>query len=357
MTADFSSWRDTTDATITTTLDATARACAPAGAPVGDIMEPLRESASGGKRLRALLVFASHAAHHGQRADAVAHLAAAVELFQTAALLHDDVLDGSDTRRGKPAAHRRIEAGHRSAQWEGSSEAYGTAGAILAGDLALMAAHRATARATAAADAQGPAVASLFAEMAELVTAGQFADMRAAVQPLDSLGTQRDEILTVMRTKTASYSAQYPLMMGAALAGAPDSRLASLSAAGIDLGVAFQLRDDVLGLTGAPEITGKPAGDDIREGKRTLLVWHAWTHGPDQTRTLLREVLGDRDAPDAAVGDAVAAIEASGALDSAEQEIDRLATRANAALANADLDHTGWEMLRALTDAVVKRNA
>ncbi|WP_062079305.1 polyprenyl synthetase family protein [Demequina globuliformis] len=357
MTADLTTWRSATDATITATLDATVQACQPAGAPVADIMTPLREFAAGGKRLRALLVFASHEAHRGQRADAVAHLAAAVELFQTAALLHDDVLDGSDTRRGRPAAHRQIEAAHRGAQWEGSSQAYGTAGAILAGDLSLMAAHRACARAAESAHAKGPVVASLFATMAELVTAGQYADMRAAVQPLESLGSQRDEIVTVMRSKTASYSAQYPLMMGAALADASDARVARLSEAGVDLGVAFQLRDDVLGLTGAPEVTGKPAGDDIREGKRTLLVWHAWSHGSHATRELLRDVLGHRDASASAVAEAVDAIAASGALDAAEEEIDRLATRANVALADADLDQAGWETLRSLTDAVVRRVA
>ncbi|WP_061962239.1 polyprenyl synthetase family protein [Demequina flava] len=356
MSDQLNAWRDLTNTAISEALGATEAAVAPVGPPARELLDPFASAAAGGKRLRALLTFASHRAQDGDDEAQVAQIAAAIELFQTAALLHDDVLDGSDTRRGQPAAHRRIESLHREAGWEGDSEHYGVAGAVLAGDIALMACNRAMSRVTGSHSA-GPVLANLFATMAELVTAGQYADMRAAVQPLDSLGDQREQILTVMRTKTASYSAQYPLMLGAAAAGAPSSRLESLSQGGIDLGLAFQLRDDVLGLTGTPEVTGKPAGDDIREGKRTLLLWHAWTHGSGADREALRSVLGDRNASDQHVADAVEVIVGTGAIDSAEEQIRALSQRADRELTRGDLKSDGVTALRALASAVVDRNA
>ncbi len=219
MTSPLDLWRHRTDHEIASVLEALAGPLAATVPAATEMLTPLERYASGGKRLRALLLLASHHAHRGVDEDAAVSLAAALELFQTAALIHDDVLDGSETRRGGPAAHRAIAHLHAERGWHGSSEAFGAAGAILAGDVALMACQRAVGRACARVGARGEQLAAQFSDMADLVTAGQYADMRAAAQPLSSLGDQGDEIETVMRSKTASYSAEYPLALGAAVAG------------------------------------------------------------------------------------------------------------------------------------------
>ncbi len=130
-----------------------------------------------------------------------------------------------------------------------------------------------------------------------------------------------------------------------------------MQSAGRDLGIAFQLRDDILGLVGTPETTGKPAGDDIREGKRTALVWHAWRHGGDATRTALASTMGRRDATDAEVAAAVDAVVATGALDATESHIRTLAAAARGSLAARDLDPQGAQILDELITTLVDRVA
>ncbi|WP_062529197.1 polyprenyl synthetase family protein [Demequina rhizosphaerae] len=328
-----------------------AAAMAPAGVAADDIAARLAASSEGGKAFRGRLLLAAFDGCSGSDREAALGLAAALELFQTAALLHDDVLDGSDTRRGRPAAHKVFEAQHREAGWHGDPAAYGRSGAILAGDVALVAAQRG---ASVAARRVGDRVADLFDEMAALVTAGQHLDMRVAVSPVDALAGLDDDIRTIMRAKTASYTAEFPLALGAAAAGASATTVAALRDAGLPLGAAFQLRDDVLGLTGAPERTGKPVGDDLREGKRTLLVWHAVTHGDDAQRAAVLAVLGRADAGDEEIRRAIDAIREAGAIDAVEEQIGWHAAEARAALSAALPDPAP---VLGLVDAAVDRSA
>lgn len=304
--------------------------------------------------MRALLLLASHMAHRGHSHDAAVAMASAVELFQTAALVHDDVIDDSDTRRGAPAAHRRLAGVHSHAGWLGDSGAFGTGGAILAGDLALMASHRAAFEAVSLSGHAGATVMALYTDMAELVTAGQYADIVAAAQPLSTLAGQEQEILAVMRSKTASYSAEGPLALGAAIAGADAGQIARMRRAGVTIGLAFQVRDDVLGLTGVPDVTGKPVGDDLREGKRTLVLWRAWTTGSADQRGAIASVLGRHDAGESETGAAIRAIEDSGALDWAHQRAVTLTHEALEDLGD-DLAADGDVLLRDLIDRVVSR--
>lgn len=343
------------DESIVAALDAALDSIAPLGAHADDLLGPLAAASRGGKRLRAQLLVTAHAAHGGSDV-AVFGAAAAVEWFQTAALIHDDVLDGSDTRRGAPAAHRRFEALHRDRGLDGDAGAFGSASAILAGDIALMIAQRALAYACAP-HPDGARAMTLFAEMAELCTAGQYLDMRIAAEPLDALDGLEDQILATMRSKTASYSCEHPLAIGAALAGATDAQVQAMREIGVPLGIAFQLRDDVLGLVGDPAVTGKPAGDDVREGKRTLLIQHAWTHGDGATRDAVRAALGVEDIDAAALARAVDAITASGALEAAESRIDALARPALDALAALELEATARDRLLELGRRLTARDA
>ncbi|GIG54706.1 polyprenyl synthetase family protein [Demequina activiva] len=352
-------WREAIDERIRRTLEESSAVAATAGPALAEITAPMLDAARGGKRLRALLLLASHAAHGGDpQADAALDVATALELFQTAALLHDDVLDDSDTRRGRPSAHRRIADLHRRTGWLGDAHAYGAAGGILAGDLTLMACQRALTRGVLLLDPQRSVLAAtMFADMTDLVTAGQYADMRAAAQPLEAIPAQREDILAVMRSKTASYTCEYPLALGAALAGADAAAVSRMRDIGVDLGIAFQLRDDLLGLTGSPEVTGKPAGDDVREGKRTFVLWRAWAETDDEGRARIGAVLGDRDATDAEVAAAIAVVTATDAEQWCEREIAERASRSRDALARSALDVELAEDLNALIDRAVARSS
>lgn len=350
------------DAAIHRALSATSAAIEPVGAGGLDLMEPLTNVASKGKRLRARLLLAAHAAHRGTDTESAVAVAAAIELFQTAALVHDDVLDSADTRRGEVTIHRSLEAAHRHRTWLGDAAHYGVSAAVLAGDLALMAAHRALGGAAARLGANdGARAVALFADMAELCTAGQYLDMRVAAQPVATLAHQHDDVMAVMRSKTASYTAEFPLALGAAVAGASDAAVTAMREVGVPLGIAFQLRDDILGLIGAPEITGKPAGDDIREGKRTVLMVHAWIRADAGEREVLSAAFGNSHASSTEIARAADVAVALGAVEHAERHIEDLVDEARQALARAtamsDVDAAALNELDELLTVTTQRAA
>ncbi|MCJ7826659.1 MAG: polyprenyl synthetase family protein [Demequinaceae bacterium] len=324
-------WRDGVDRTILATLASVAAAMIPVGAASHDITQAIANAAEGGKRLRSVLLLASHYAHGGLAPRPAIALGAALELFHTGALLHDDILDDSDTRRGRPSTHRLFATHHQEKGWEGDPLAFGNAGAILAGDVALMAADRALYTATSAlSGAPRDRVASLFHDTVDLVVAGQYLDMRIATQPVETLGQQEADIRTTMRAKTAAYTGEAPLALGAASAGKTDTQIDAIREAGVFLGLSFQLRDDILGLCGDPAVTGKPAGGDIREGKRTLLMWYAWTRANVSQLTTLRRALGVRTASDGDVAAAIEVVRQVGAFQAVEEEIDAASQQAQA---------------------------
>ncbi|WP_028048590.1 polyprenyl synthetase family protein [Cellulomonas sp. URHD0024] len=302
---------------------------------------------SGGKRLRAAFCYWSWRAHGGPaggpEADAVIQVGAALELFQAAALFHDDVMDDSDTRRGFPAAHRAFARLHGEHALTGDPDRFGMSAAILLGDLTLVASEQEFASALATQPAQRAARArAVFDLMRTEVTVGQYLDVLAQALPWGD-DPERDEVRSreVIRAKAARYSVEHPITLGAALADADDAELAACRQLGLPLGEAFQLRDDLLGVFGDPATTGKPAGDDLREGKRTVLtaraVARARAVGDEATVTLLRTRLGDRALTEADVTQLAEAIQATGAPDDMEQLIDSLAT-----VAFGLMDARGW---------------
>jgi geranylgeranyl diphosphate synthase type I len=324
--------------------------------------ELLATMLSGGKRVRAALCYWSWRAHGGdpssaRRSDVLA-AGAALELFQAAALFHDDVMDDSATRRGRPTAHVAQARTHREAGWAGDPDGYGRASAILLGDLALALAHATFVRATdALAAAPRRRALDLFDEMQRVVTVGQFLDMHAqAVAWGDDPVADEARARAVIRAKSAHYSVAHPLEIGAALAGAEPAAIARARGYGVPLGEAFQLRDDLLGVFGDPARTGKPAGDDLREGKRTVLVARAVAGSDPADRALLAQALGTDLAP-AALADAQAAIVRSGAVDAVEALISRLATQSLDDLARDELLEPGRSMLLALAGSLVEREA
>jgi geranylgeranyl diphosphate synthase type I len=272
--------------------------------------------------------------------------AAALELVHVCALVHDDLIDASDTRRGMPAAHTRFAAMHREAHWSGDSEPFGAAAAILLGDLLLSWADALFAR-----SALTGAARAVYDDMRQLVMAGQYLDVLVQVRRDFNPG----DALRVAEFKTSKYTVEYPLHLGASAADASAEVLAGLSAYAIPVGEAFQLRDDVLGVFGDPEVTGKPAGDDLLEGKQTLLVALAMQSASAAQAELLRQGLGDRKLPPDAVAALREVIVSTGALELVEERIASRSEQGRAALENPALSAAARDALDALAVAAAQR--
>ncbi|RHA41295.1 polyprenyl synthetase family protein [Cellulomonas rhizosphaerae] len=337
------------------------------GAGAAPLVEAVAQMLSGGKRLRAAFCYWSWRAHGGAPGTpdevAVLRVGAALELFQAAALFHDDVMDDSDTRRGHPAAHRAFADRHHREGLEGDAEQFGLSAAILLGDLALVASEREFADAVAGAPATRAArTREVFDHMRTEVTVGQYLDVLAQSLPWGA-DTAADEhrAREVIRAKSARYSVEHPIVLGAALADADDDALAACRAIGLPLGEAFQLRDDLLGVFGDPVATGKPAGDDLREGKRTVLVArtvaHAIATGDVPTLDLVRSTLGDREASEDQIAALAEAIAASGAVEGVETLIEQLCSAGFAGIEARDWAEPAHGMLTALAHAATDRSA
>jgi geranylgeranyl diphosphate synthase, type I len=274
---------------------------------------------------------------------------ASLELLHASALVHDDYMDASDTRRGRPATHRLFEDEHRAAGWRGDPEQYGAAAAILLGDLLLSWSDELLRRCGLPFAQVAPAL-EVFDRCRSEVIAGQFLDVSVQARGRADVETA----MTVLRYKSAKYSIERPLHIGAALAGASVDTMSELSAFGLPLGEAFQLRDDLLGVFGDPATTGKPAGDDLIEGKRTVLVALALDAASPAEAALLDRSLGT-DLSEDQVAELRRIIDACGAHAQVEAVIGELADHAVTALDKADLDEPARAVLRDLASAATQR--
>ncbi|WP_282825573.1 polyprenyl synthetase family protein [Gulosibacter sediminis] len=327
------------------------------------LLEQLIAFSSGGKRTRAQFVAAggglTAASAESGTDEALVHAGVAVELFHAAALVHDDLLDRSDTRRGRPSTHRVFETLHRERGWTGDREHFGASAAILAGDLLLMWSNDALdlARGLVGRD-RAETAASEFRRMRTEVTAGQYLDVvEELAWPVVPVERWADRAIAIATSKSARYSVESPLRLGASFAGASMAELNSASAIGLPLGLAFQLRDDVLGVFGDPEVTGKPAGDDLREGKRTLLVAEVAARGDAATREFFATRLGRPDLSLDEIGRMQAALTDSGALEAVEARIQAWLDEAVAAIDATPLSSETQSSLTALAEQTAKRSS
>jgi geranylgeranyl diphosphate synthase, type I len=332
-------------------LDRQAVVLAPLGPDAARLLEQARVTVAGGKRFRAAFCYWGHRAlaPGSVDEDALVRACAALELLHASALVHDDLMDASDTRRGRPSTHRALEAEHRTAGWRGDPEQYGGAAAILLGDLLLAWADELLRRSGFDVDRVAPALEVLDLCRTEVI-AGQFLDVSVQARGRADVETA----MTVLRYKSAKYSIERPLHIGAALAGAGAEQLTALTAFGLPLGEAFQLRDDLLGVFGDPAQTGKPAGDDLVEGKRTVLVALALDGAPAGEAGVLDGALG-RPLEDAQVDELRRIIDASGAHEQVEDAITALTDSAVAALEQADIDDRARQVLLGLARAATQR--
>ena len=340
---------------------------------VGPELVPVHLMASqllcGGKRIRPAFCVWGYVAAAGMPAEEelkpLLAAAGSLDVLHVSALVHDDLMDSSDLRRGRPAAHRQFEALHANAGWLGDSAAFGRAGAILLGDLLLMWSAQMLHGAGVDHSTLERALPIVEAMRTE-VTCGQYLDMVAQAHPLrkraPAIGSLKptielalDDASRVVEYKAARYTVQRPCQIGAALGGGTDELYFALGAYGSPLGRAFQFRDDLLGVFGDPQVTGKPAGDDLREGKRTVLVAHAYAHADDPGQKLLLQRLGDPALDDAGISELQQVIVESGARDAVESMINDYYERALKALHDTEITEEGRVGLTSLADAAVRR--
>jgi geranylgeranyl diphosphate synthase, type I len=290
---------------------------------------------AGGKRLRPAFCYWGWRGAGGADGLPILTAAAALELLHASALVHDDVMDGSDSRRGQPSLHRQFAGRHAARHWHGSAPAFGVAAAILLGDLLLAWTDQMFRASGLPAEAlrRGQPVLDL---MRTEIMAGQYLDLLGQAAGDETVASA----LRVVEYKTAKYTIERPLQLGAALArgvagetGPADATGgATATAYGLPLGVAFQLRDDILGLFGDPAQTGKPSGDDVREGKRTVLLAITRARASARQAAIIDRWLGDPQLDEAGMAEVRAVITGTGALAECELMIGRHVAQALSAL-------------------------
>ena len=353
----------------------------------GDDLRPGAESIAGllagGKRLRPAFCYWGWRGAGGPDCPEIINAAAALELLHASALVHDDLMDASDTRRGQPSVHRQFEARHAGRGWHGSAAAFGMGAAILLGDLLICwtdEMFHASGLPPGALRRGRPVLDRMRTE----VFAGQYLDLLGQAIGDETVAGA----LRVVEFKTAKYTIERPLHLGAALAGAglagtddapyagggaltgdggaagrdggtagrDGSLTAAYTAYGLPLGIAFQLRDDILGVFGDPAQTGKPAGDDVREGKRTVLLAIARSRATAGQAQIIDRHLGEPLLDEAGTAEVRAAIAGTGAVAECERMIGRHVSEAIAALETAPMTGEAREALAELAVAATARD-
>ncbi|MEV0776480.1 polyprenyl synthetase family protein [Streptomyces sp. NPDC050433] len=310
----------------------------------------------GGKRVRPTFAWlgwiGAGGDRHGPAATAVLSACAGLELLHAAALIHDDIIDASRTRRGRPAAHVAFARRHRERGFSGDSEAFGTAIAILVGDLAQTWADAMVRASGLPMDAQAR-LAPVWTAVRSEVLYGQLLDLTNQAGEDENI----ESALRVNQFKTASYTVERPLEFGAAIAGAGAGLVAAYREFGSHIGIAFQLRDDLLGVFGDPAVTGKPSGDDLREGKRTVLLATALKYADERdpaAARFLRARIGT-DLRDDELAAMRAVFVGTGAVDDIERQIALRTDHALAVLETSEATAPAKDQLAAAAVRATRR--
>lgn len=300
----------------------------------------------GGKRMRPAFCLLGALAAGGTKNDHVVRAGAALEMLHAMALFHDDVIDGSASRRGHETTHVRHARLHRDGAWAGDAHRFGDGVAILVGDLAHVYADQLM-------EPMSARVRDVWTQMRLEVNIGQYLDVFGSARRDFTLATAE----RIGLYKTAKYTIERPLHIGALIAdpNVADAILMAMSGYGVSLGVAFQMRDDVLGVFGEPDVTGKPAGDDLRESKPTALIAEAIAAATPTQRSVL-DLIGSADLDATRIDDIRRVIVDTGALALVESQIGTLTETAVRALDVLGLGNDVHEKFVSLAHAIAWRS-
>jgi geranylgeranyl diphosphate synthase type I len=347
----FGAFRERLDAELSEWLQAKRGAVARDAPDAVDLVDALTALVrAGGKRLRPALVFHAFRGCGGGDPAPAMSVAVAVEFLHSYLLIHDDIMDHADVRRGLPAAHVRFAALHREHGWRGEAADYGRAVAILIGDLSHAYALESFSRALSTAS-HSDELRRVFFAMSEEVIAGQHLEMRVAVHRIAG----ERELARVLRLKSGAYSVERPVELGAVLAGADGALRSTLTRYGAAVGEAFQLQDDILGVFGDLETVGKPVGSDLSEGKFTFLIYHALRRATSEDARVVEQCLGKPDPTADEVAAVREIIRGCGALQQVREMIEQRLTTARQALGEIELSPEGRSFLDGLIEFLRER--
>ncbi|MET8143247.1 polyprenyl synthetase family protein [Sphaerisporangium sp. NPDC005288] len=324
------------------------------GPELSPLLVAAEDFLAGGKRLRPAFCYWGWRGAGGGEEAAIFTAAASLELLQASALIHDDVMDASDMRRGRPSAHRRFQSLHEDSAWQGSAEQFGEGAAVLLGSLLLVWSGEMWRTSGLPAEALAAAEPVHDLMRTELMC-GQYLDLLEQAHGRSTF----DSALRVALHKSGKYSVEQPLRLGLLMAArAPEPWIDRLCVDyGQKVGIAFQLRDDVLGVFGDPAETGKPAGDDLREGKRTMLIARTLSEATPEQAADVRLLLGDAKLEQDGVERLRAIIEDTGALAASEEMIKRYLDDALTSLERAPITGEAREALHELAVAATARRS
>jgi geranylgeranyl diphosphate synthase type I len=301
----------------------------------------------GGKRLRPQF---SHwgwvAAGGDSAAPESTHIGAAIELLHAAALFHDDVIDDADTRRSRQSTHKNFSENHSTNGWVGESRRYGEGSAILIGDITYVVSDSLT-------DSLSPAARLIWHDLRLEMNIGQYLDVLGSARQTRDIA----EADLICRMKSAKYTIERPLHLGAVAAdpGRGSALMPMLSAYGLPLGDAFQMRDDILGAFGDTAITGKPVGGDFREGKPTPLLARACAAATTQ-QTAVLSMVGAPELSDGDISKIQQVVIETGALQAMEDVISANHSEAISALKKSEMQSESFDALVHLADVVTQRS-
>lgn len=298
-----------------------------------------------GKRIRPMLVITAYRAFGGKEQKQIIKAAIAVELMQSFLLIHDDIIDRDSLRRGSPTINKLYQKKY-------SSPHLGNSMAIVLGDICSVLGSEAILETSFPEDCKLKAIEK-FNKVIINTCFGQLLDIESCM----SKETKKEDILKIHNLKTAVYTIEGPLHIGAILAGAKQKDLKILSSYAMPLGQAFQLKDDVLGLFGTIHKIGKPVGSDIKEGKKTLLILKALEKADKKERNLIRKCLGNRKTTDADIEKIKNIIIKTGSLAYSEELARKLAQNAKKAIANIKIKKQGKNFLLSLADYIISRES
>lgn len=305
----------------------------------------------GGKRLRPAQMFYSYLACGGKDSKSALKAAVSSEMLHTFAIIHDDILDKSDTRRGFPTSHKFLKCFHKNNKFVGEAVHFGLSGAILTGDLALALSDKALTNANFPMATLAKAK-RLFDDLRTELVAGEFLDVYAEYRPEN---ISEDFVIKILKYKSGYYTCGYPLRLGAVLAGAPAKIELGLFEIGEKSGVAFQIQDDILGVYGSEKQVGKSVDSDLKEGKKTLLVVKAYELSTPKQKNVLNKLLGNPTASHDELNKIRQIIKETGAYDYAHDEALKLIREAQSKLVSLPLYNPGKKFLSDLTQFLLER--
>ncbi len=303
----------------------------------------------GGKRIRAILMILAYMMYGGKNEKAIVEASSALELIQSYLLIHDDIMDESELRRGKKTVHRIYEDIHLKSGFSGNPRRFGESMALIAGDLANSYAMQILTRSKFPADLKIQAINKLN-EVIEYTGYGQIIDIYSSM--VDDFG--EEELLLLHKYKTARYTVEGPLLLGAILAGRGDEE-EKIRKFAIPIGIAFQLQDDILGLFGDEERIGKPVTSDLAEGKKTLLIIKALEWGNDEDRKKILAALGNPAVTVEQLEEVRQIVRKTGSLDYSQKMAERLVDEGCTALNDLDVKNEYRNILFQLAQYLIRR--